>query len=67
VSKVVTDRAIMSFDPETKEMTLEQLQLGVVVREVQQATVIDLMKADSVDATPHSEEELRVLRALIPE
>jgi acyl CoA:acetate/3-ketoacid CoA transferase beta subunit len=67
VSKVVTDQAIMSFDPQTKEMTLEQPQPGVDVSEVQQATVIDLIKADLVDAGSPSEEEHRVLRVLNPE
>jgi glutaconate CoA-transferase, subunit B len=68
VSKVVTDLAIMGFHPVTKELMLEQLQPGVDVDQVQQATGFDLKGADDiVDATPPSEEELRVLRALDPE
>jgi glutaconate CoA-transferase subunit B len=68
VSKVVTDLAIMGFDPATKEMMLEQLQPGVDVDQVQKATGFDLKCADDiVDASPPSEEELGVLRALDPE
>jgi glutaconate CoA-transferase subunit B len=68
VSKVVTDLAIMGFDPASKEMTLEQLQPGVDVDQVQEATGFDLKCAeDIVDASPPSQEELGVLRALDPE
>jgi glutaconate CoA-transferase subunit B len=67
VSKVVTELAIMGFHPATKEMELEQLQPGVDAEQVQEATGFDLKCAEQIGAaTPPTEEELKVLRALDP-
>jgi glutaconate CoA-transferase, subunit B len=68
VSKVVTDLAILGFDPETKEMELERLQPGVVVDQVQEATGFELATSRVVeDAPPPTAQELEVLRALDPD
>jgi len=64
-SKVITDLAVLGFDPRSKRMTLESLQPGVSVDQVQQSTGFDLLVADEVGSVLEpTEQELRMLRYL---
>jgi glutaconate CoA-transferase subunit B len=65
--KVVTDLAMLGFDPETREMMVEALHPGVTLEEVRDNTGFDI-KANGVDTTAAPEDrELAVLRELDPE
>lgn len=67
VSKVVTDLAIMGFQPDSGLMVLEQLQPGVTLDQVQNATGFDLPTIDPLEhARPPTEKELQALRSLDP-
>ncbi|HID89277.1 MAG TPA: CoA-transferase subunit beta [Anaerolineae bacterium] len=60
---VVTDRAIFTFDDETREMTLSSLHPGVALEEVQAEVGWDLRVSPNLRETePPTEEELRILR-----
>lgn len=64
-SWVITDLAIMDFEPENRRMRLRYLQPGVSVDEVQKATGFDLLVADEVGVLdPVTAEELADLRHL---
>jgi glutaconate CoA-transferase subunit B len=64
-SKVITDLAILGFDPESKRMRLEALQPGVTVDEVTAATGFDLLvPAEVAEVPPPTAEELDGLRSL---
>lgn len=66
--KVVTHLGILGFDEKEKVMCLEALQPGATVEEVKKNTGFDLMiKKDLGEATPPTEEELRILHILDPE
>jgi len=66
--KVVTHLGILGFDEKEKVMCLEALQPGATVEEVKRNTGFELMiKKDLGEATPPTEEELRILRILDPE
>jgi len=64
-SKVITDLAVLGFDPASKQMTLESLQPGVTVDQVVENTGFELLVPDVVGhlAEP-TELELRKLRSL---
>ena len=65
--KVVTDLAMLGFDPETRDMMVEALHPGVTLEEVRDNTGFDI-KANGVDTTePPTDQELAVLRELDPE
>ena len=66
--KVVTHLAIMGFDDRKGVMVLEGLQPGATVEKVQENTGFPLMvKNDLYEASPPTEEELRILHVLDPE
>ena len=60
--------ARMGFDEEKGVMCLEGLQPGATVEKVKENTGFDLMAKDNLyEASPPTEEELRVLHILDPE
>jgi len=62
-SRVITDKAILGFDPETHEATLLSVHPGVTVQEVQAHTGFPLAAPDTVPETPlPTADELRLLR-----
>lgn len=62
---VVTDLALMDFDPESRRMRLHSVQAGVSIDEVQAATGFDLLVPDQVlTLDPVTDEELKQLRVL---
>jgi glutaconate CoA-transferase, subunit B len=64
-SKVITDLAVLGFDPRSKRMILESLQPGVSVEEVQESTGFELPLADPVGRVAEpTQRELRMLRWL---
>jgi glutaconate CoA-transferase subunit B len=67
-SKVVTDLALMDFEPETKAMRIIGLQPGVELDTVHDNTGFDLLVQEPVQrlATPNPD-ELLALRALDPQ
>ena len=67
-SLVVTDLAIMGFDPDSKRMQVEALHDGVSREEVQDKTGFDLLFVDDLKTTePPKEEEVAFLRNLDPD
>jgi glutaconate CoA-transferase subunit B len=67
-SLVVTDLAIMGFDPDSKRMRVEALHDGVTREEIQDKTGFDLLFADNLKTTePPKEEEVAFLRNLDPD
>ncbi|HLW60189.1 MAG TPA: CoA-transferase [bacterium] len=68
ISTVVTDLALMRFDPQTKQMRLDGLQAGVTVDQVRERTGFDLPAApELIRLQAPTDEELRVLRTLDPD
>ncbi len=64
--RVITDLAIMDFEPESKRMRVISLHPGVTRSQVQEATGFELLFADNlVETPPPSEMELSVLRSRI--
>ena len=67
---VITDLAVLGFEPESKQMRLEKLQPGVTVDQVTSATGFELLIADPVpQLAPPSDEEratLALLRGIVP-
>jgi glutaconate CoA-transferase, subunit B len=64
-SRVVTDLALMDFEPDSKRMRLRALQPGVTVDEVKKATGFELLVHEDVDELPPpAHEELALLREL---
>jgi glutaconate CoA-transferase, subunit B len=62
---VITDLAILEPDPDSKELTLVQLHVGVDADDVQEKTGWQLKVADQIRHTePPSERELEALREL---
>ena len=62
---VVTDLALLDFEPDSKLMRLRALQPGVDVDDVRRATGFELLVADELDRlAPPTVEELLVLREL---
>ena len=60
---VITTKAIMRFDPNTKEMILQSVHPGVTVEEVIENTGWDLKVASKVERTkPPTRSELRIIR-----
>ncbi|WP_458011711.1 CoA-transferase subunit beta [Candidatus Solincola sp.] len=61
--KVITNMAVMGYDPETKRMRVESIHKGYTFEDVQANTGFELLKAPEVVETPEpTEEELRLLR-----
>ncbi|MBJ3776614.1 CoA-transferase subunit beta [Acuticoccus mangrovi] len=68
VKKVVTDLALLGFDPDTKLMRIDALQPGVTAEEVQDNTGFDLVIPDDVPiAEAPTATELAILENLDPE
>ena len=67
-SRVITDLALMSFNPETKRMQVDALQARVEIQQVRDATGFDL---DIPQAPPRlpppTDTELDILRTLDPD
>jgi len=62
---VVTDLALLDFEPESKRMRLRALQVGVSVAQVRAQTGFDLLEADEItELRPPSAEELAIYREL---
>jgi glutaconate CoA-transferase, subunit B len=65
ISRVVTDLAVLDFEPESRRMRLCALQPGVRPDDVRAATGFELVMADEVEEVPPPEaEELEIYRAL---
>jgi glutaconate CoA-transferase subunit B len=60
---VVTNLAVLDFDPETKRMRLQSVHPGVTNEQVQEATGFELMIPDDVPETAvPTEEQIRLIR-----
>lgn len=67
-SRVITDLAVLDFEPETRRMRVIALQPGVDLADVQAATAFDLLVADDLARVPEATpEELDLLRHLLAE
>jgi glutaconate CoA-transferase subunit B len=65
VSTVVTDLAVLDFEPDSKRMRLRALQPGVSVEQVREATRFELLVHESLEEVPPvTSEELSILRNL---
>lgn len=65
ISKVVTNLAVLDFEPVSKRMRLRALQPGVSVEDVQAATGFPLIVHDELERVePPTDEELTILRDL---
>lgn len=61
--KVITDMAVMGYDPDSKRMRVESVHKGYSLDDVQENTGFELLKAPEVVDTPEpTTEELRLLR-----
>jgi glutaconate CoA-transferase subunit B len=61
--KVITNMAVMGFDPESKRMRVESIHKGYSHDDVQENTGFELLRAPDVVETPDpTAEELRLLR-----
>ncbi len=68
ITTVITDLALMRFDPDTKWMRLDALQAGVTIDQVRAQTGFDLAIAPEPAGLPApTGEELRILRMLDPD
>lgn len=68
VSRVITNLALMDFQPETRRMRVVALQPGVDLEQVQAATGFKLERADHLNRLhPPTAAELAALRALGPQ
>src|SRR3984957_9994696 len=62
---VVTDLALLDFEPATKQMRLKALQPGVTVAQVREQTGFELLLADDMtELTPPTLEEIAIYREL---
>lgn len=61
--KVITDMAVMGYDPDTKRMRVESIHKGYSLEQVRENTGFELLEAPEVAETPEpTGEELRLLR-----
>ncbi len=61
--KIITDLAVMGFDPETRAMRVESLHPGVDVDQVQSETGFELLVPAAIATTESpTDQELRILR-----
>jgi glutaconate CoA-transferase subunit B len=61
----VTDLALLDFEPQTKHMRLRQVQPGVSVADVREATGFPLLLGDDITELPQpSAEEIAMIREL---
>jgi len=68
ITTVITDLALMRFDPDTRRMRLDALQAGVTIDRVRDQTGFDLaIVPEPAELPAPSGEELRILRMLDPD
>lgn len=61
--KIITDMAILDFEPESKRMRVISIHPGLTFDNVQENCGFELLKASVIDETvPPTDEELRLLR-----
>jgi glutaconate CoA-transferase subunit B len=61
--KIITDMAVMDFEPESKRMRVISVNPGYAFDDVQENCGFELLRADKIeDTTPPTEKELGVLR-----
>jgi glutaconate CoA-transferase subunit B len=61
--KIITNMAVMDFEPVSKRMRIASINPGYSVDDVQENCGFELLKADNIlDTAPPTEEELRILR-----
>jgi glutaconate CoA-transferase, subunit B len=61
--KIITNMAVMDFEPTSKRMRIISINPGYSVKDVQDNCGFELLKADKIkDTLPPTEEELRLLR-----
>ena len=61
--KIITDMAVMDFEPNTKRMRVISINPGYAIKDVQDNCGFELLQAQRLkETTPPSEEELRILR-----
>lgn len=61
--KIITDLAVMGFDPETRAMMIESLNPGVELDQVKENTGFELLVSEHIGCTEApTAEELRILR-----
>jgi glutaconate CoA-transferase, subunit B len=61
--KIITNMAVMDFEPESKRMRVISINPGYGLKDVQENCGFELLKASRIEETaPPTEEELRVLR-----
>ena len=61
--KIITNMAVMDFEPESKRMRIISINPGYTEKDVQDNCGFELLKADKITETaPPTESELRVLR-----
>ncbi len=61
--KIITNLAVMGFDPQTKAMMVESLSPGVDLDQVKESTGFDLLTPEDIGCTEApTEEELKILR-----
>ena len=61
--KVITNMAVMGYEPESKRMRVESIHHGYTFEQVQENCGFELLKApEVVETPPPTEEELQILR-----
>ncbi|MFH0727691.1 MAG: CoA-transferase [Pseudomonadota bacterium] len=61
--KIITDMAIMDFEPETKRMRIISVHPGYSLKDVKENCGFELLEADKIiETNPPTDEELRILR-----
>ena len=61
--KIITNMAVMDFEPESKRMRVISINPGYTFSDVQDNCGFELLQAEKIEETaPPTEEELRVLR-----
>ncbi len=62
--KVITNMAVMGYDPDSKRMRVESIHHGFTFEQVQENCGFELLKApEVVETPPPTEEELSILRS----
>lgn len=62
-SRIITDKAILDFEPTSKKMRLLELHPGVTVEEVQELTEFELVISSNIETTQEpTESELSLIR-----
>ena len=68
ITTVITDLALMRFDPETRRMRVDALQAGATLERVRAETGFEVPAASRLETLPApTPDELRILRTLDPD